>query len=445
MDDDPIVLELNQALTSAEAEYAEIEQHREAYKIWYDEHSRNVMWQLGDDVARRAYEQEQLRDSLDKQRRVGGVPLAGRIKRARTVLMVTWGITALIWAAVIARILVIGLAQDVVDRWAIVAWCAGATGVAVVVLALANHRFYRAMVRYEWDVEQSVAALRRQTDLFLHAGQERARLETLSRVLRDWVRILGEAVHRPWESPARTYDDLGDDVIAALPAAMGVARQSIVDADLPSAVVVDAYRWLYKPGFAARAFERGYERFETESPDEPAEGHRDVDLDAGTSPVGARTRLRDFWASGRARAYLSDRAQADLHEAVEAEDLALPTRVVRRLGPYSDGTDMPDHEFYLSTVHESTALSLDVFTAEGKQARRHYPAQAGLWLPHAPSELVGETSATVHVCAGPTAVRIDLSRRMRAEELTVFVQPSTPEAARATTQTSADAEQMVWH
>ena len=130
----------------------------------------SLLWQLGDDVSRRVYEQERLCEDLEEERRAEGA--ARRTDQAaRTALMVAWGITALaVWVAVSRASSWPALPSDLMSGLDILQWCAGATGVAAVVLALANHRFYRAMVRYEWNVEQRVAALRRQTDQFLHAG-----------------------------------------------------------------------------------------------------------------------------------------------------------------------------------------------------------------------------------------------------------------------------------
>ena len=202
-------------------------------------------------------------------------------------------------------------------------------------------------------------------------------METLSRVLRDWVRILGEACAPALENlpTRRTTTSVTTWSRPCRPRWVSLASRA--SARNYPRDRLDAYRWLYKPGFASRAFERGYEHFEAESPDQPGEGHRDVDLDAGTSPVGARTRLREFWSSGRAW-FVPQQPRPDgparrrrVRGPRPAHSCRPPPGAATPTGPTCPTTS--------STWDgaESTALALDVFSAAGRQARRHYPEQAG--------------------------------------------------------------------
>src|SRR5690606_31464907 len=137
---------------------------------------------------------------------------------------------------------------------------AGVVSVVVaVILTAANHRFYKAVRAYEWRVEQLLARLRGAADRYLHFGQEEARLSATYEALRDWTRIIGEVAHNPWEPPRGGFEDLPDHVVAALPAAMGVGRQTEKRNDIPQATLVSAYRALYTQGWCGRAFERAYE------------------------------------------------------------------------------------------------------------------------------------------------------------------------------------------
>ncbi len=445
IDDDPEVVELNGLLRAAKSELDALVAHHGAYRPWFDAQAGTVLWQVGDDVGRRAAEQAGLVEQLDAQRADTSAPLAQRIKRARRALLVTWWISLAIWVAAVAYL----VREGVLDHdggWTIVWHCLIPTGVVIVVLAVANHLFYQAMVKYEWAVEQRIALLRQQTDAYLHAGRELGRLEVLYRTLRDWVRILGEVAHRPWSPPRPRFDELTDEVIEALPAAMGVARQSGDAGDLPSRVLVDGYRVVYQPGFASRAFERAYESFESLGADHAAQGHRDVDLDVGTSLVGARSRLREYWQTGEAREQVGELVLVDLHTAVQGGALELPMRVVGRLGPYGDGAQVDEPEFYQATARESTALTLDVFTPAGRQNRRHYVQRSQVWLPRAAAEALGSTDLVPRVCDGPTAVRVDLSQRMRADEVAGFTELAAAPDAEATPGPDAGlAQGVVWH
>ena len=299
--------------------------------------------------------------------------------------------------------------------------CGAVLLLALVVLGAANHRFYKAVAAYEWAVEQELTRLHRTHAETLFVGTEKVRIDLLDTLLRDWVNILGEAVHQPWASPRLQFEGLDDDVVAALPASMGVARQTVGDDEIPMTTLVSAYRVVYPQRWASRNFDRAYEAFEAAEPSEPNEGYRSVDLDALDGPVSPRRRLRAFWASGAARDVLTQRAHADLHRAVREGDLELPDRVVGRIGRFADGETGPEPEFFRATATESTTFSTEAFSASGRQARRHYVEQSVAWIPtSARGEVVEGGEVELRHCDGPTAVRIDVSRRTPADDLAMF-------------------------
>src|SRR5450756_750230 len=162
-----------------------------------------------------------------------------------------------------------------------------------------------------------------------------------------------------------------------------------------------AYRTVYPQGWSSRAFERGYEAWEGEQPDGPGEGHRAVDLDVQDSPVGPRRRLLEYWATGAARVVLTDEAYRRLLRAVREGDIELPDRVVGRIGRYADGESGPEPEFFHATASESTTFATDVFSASARGA-------------------VAVTDVEARECSGPTAVRVDVSRRVLVTDLVPF-------------------------
>jgi hypothetical protein len=292
--------------------------------------------------------------------------------------------------------------------------------VAAILLAAANHRFYKAIRRYDWQVERRLDQLHRDKANYVYVGQEKARLDFLYRALQDWVHILGEMVHRPWTTVENHYEDLPEDVIAALPASMAVARQPSGEEAVPSTVLVNALSTVYQRGWSLRQFGTAYDAWEHDQTADPKEGYRSVDLDTLESPNSPRNRLREYWESGEGRAVLTARAKKDLHSAVRDGTLVLPERVVGRIGHYSDGTTTTEPGFYEVMASENTMLAIDLFAPTARQARRYYVERSLAWMPAAARARVLGEGVEVRECAGPTAVRVDVSPRLPATGLLPF-------------------------
>lgn len=405
----------------------------ELYGAWYSEMSGAVLWKVGDDVAQRRVRLQSRLDALAARK--PSTPPAEALSRAKAAVTRWWLWTVPIWAVATAAVVwlrygswpqFVADADLAMDDMLYI--CGILLATALVLLAAANHRFYKAVLTYEWAVERELTQLHRDHAELMFVGTELARLQLLDTVLRDWVRILGEAIHRPWASPDREFEDLPEDVVAALPASMGVARQTMGEDAIPMATLMSAYRVLYPEHWATRSFDRAYEAFEESEPTGPNEGYRSADLDALDGPVSPRKRLREFWSSGEARAVLTDRAHADLHRAVRDGDLELPTRVVGRIGRYADGETGPEPEFFRATATESTMFSTDAFTAAGRQSRRHYVERSIAWIPtSARAAVSSDDGVQLHDCEGPNAVRVDVSRRTPAHDLSMFTAEAPPQ------------------
>lgn len=434
---------------------AALTEESERYGAWYAEMSGAVLWKVGDDVAHRRFD---LQNRLDKlAARKPSTPPAEALTAAKQAVTRWWLWTVPIWLVATAALVYLryGSWPDAVAAYdlsmsSMLYGCGILLLAAVVLLAAANHRFYKAVLTYESAVERELTRIHRDHAELLYAGTELARLDLLDTLLRDWVRILGEAIHRPWASPERRFDDLPEDVVAALPAAMGVARQATGEDAIPMTTLVSAYRVLYPVRWASRNFDVAYEAFEAAEPTGPNEGYRAADLDALDGPVSPRKRLREFWSSGAARAVLTERAHHDLHRAVREGELELPTRVVGRIGKYADGETGPEPEFFHATATESTTFSTDAFSASGRQARRHYVERSVAWMPtSARGEIREDSGVQWHDCAGPTAVRVDVSRRTAAHDLSMFsAEPVATEAELETPDRVAvetDLEDIAWH
>lgn len=418
------------ALAAAQAELDVAEARRDAYEGWFATQSRTLLWRLGDDVGRRAHEHRETVRRIEESTADPVAPAAEKLARARKRLTWFWAVVLLGWLAVVVTMVLLEKFAPEPD-WAQTAIrCAYVTLAVPVLLAIANHSLYRKVLAYEHRLQQQIVQLRHDIDEYLFSGQEARRLEALYGSLRDWVGILGEVVRRPWQAPPRAFEDVADSVVDAFPAAMGVARQP-EDAALPLLVRTNAYRLVYQQGWASWAFNRAYEEFEGEMP-AAVDGHLEVDLDVAGTPVGARARLRDFWAAGRARATLSGIRLEALRDAVTTGDLVLPTRVVGRVGRYSDGLETPEPEFFRAVGSEVTAFAQHVFSPAGLQSRRHYVQRSVVWMPRSARGTDGPQggdAVEVRPCAGPTAVRVDLSGRVGLHELGIFTSRQEPLAA----------------
>ncbi len=428
------VVRAREVLRRAEAELAIAEERRDRYEEWFAEQSRALLWRLGDDVGSRARTYRERVQAIEKRTADPVAPAAERLAAARRRLVGVWVGVLVGWLVAVGATVFLTW-RSVEPDWAQAAIWAGAfTILAPLLLALANHRLYRQVLAYEHLLQQQIVGLRNDVAEYVFSGQEASRLEALCSALKDWVGILGEVVRRPWQAPALAFEDVPDEVVDAFPAAMGVARQP-EDTPLPLEVRTAAYRLVYPQGWAARAFVRAYEEFESELPS-ATEGHLEVDLDVTGASVGARARLREFWASGRARATLSDIQLGVVRDAVASGELTLPTRVVGRVGRYSDGLQVVEPEFFRAVASEVTAFASHVFSPAGMQSRRHYVVRSVVWMPRSArgaDEAQRGDPVEVRPCTGPTAVRVDLSGRVSLHELGIF---AARPAVAATTQSA---------
>lgn len=417
--EDPAVVRTREKLTRAKREHAALVAHRAAYDAWSTPIMKTLLWRVADDVGQRWLRSNAEREALEAGMSDDEAPPAEGLKAAQKRLMLVWRIFAALWVVAIGYITFLWKQEQQELSDALLS-AGGVTAAVTIVLAAANHRFYKAVRHYEWMVKLVLARLRGAADRYLHFGQEAARLHLMYEALRDWTRILGEVTHRPWQPPEEGFEDLPEHVVAALPAAMGVGRQTEERNDVPQSSLVSAYRTLYTQGWCSKAFERAYEYFEAQSPTAPREGHRDVDLDALDSPISPRRRLRDYWVNGEARSRLAEGALQVLRDAVNDDSLPLPTRVVSRLGRHGDGQEVPEASFLEAMATENTALAVDTFSAPGQIARKHYTAQSIAWLPDTPGSNFENESVEIRAAAGHNTLRVDVSRRVSPSELAVF-------------------------
>ncbi|WP_193509115.1 hypothetical protein [Cryobacterium sp. BB736] len=431
---------LKAAALKAESAYKQTKSHVDAYNAWFELQARTILWKVGDNVARRIDELQSTLDEISK-RKSDQVPPAQRLHTAQRALLAWWGWTlglALLAVGVFAYLTWGALPDEWEDLLRITGetflYAVASIGViTVVVIALANHGFYKEVRRYEWQVEILLDQMAKDKTRFVHAGQEKARLELLYEVLMEWARIIGHTLYEPWARFKHDYEPLPDNVIQALPAAAGLAQQPGGTDSVDQAVRTSAYNVVYQRGWSSRNFEAAYEAWSGTSSRSASEGYRATDLDTHAGAVSPRKLLLRYWESDAPREHLSRLARANLENAFRDGTLELPSRVVSRVGKYGDGKVFPERDFFEAMATESTTFGIELFTATGRQARNHYVDRSIAWLPEMARGSARNDAVTVRTCSGSTAIRVDISRRIHAGELTTFTRhdlsdPSTTQA-----------------
>ena len=293
-------------------------------------------------------------------------------------------------------------------------------GIALVVLILANHAFYRAVRAYEWALAQLIARRRAEIERAVWRQSQLARLAVQENAMNDWGRIIGEAVHHPWGDTTRNTRELAEGVVDQLPASMGVAGLSKETA-MPFQSTAGAVRAVYVKGWLSRAFENIAKDFDdVEIGNET--GFSAVDADTTDRPTGPRRRFVEHIEDRSSRRSATDTAMRRFRAGIESHEIPIPTRTVRRRGPFTDDLDVDEPGYFSAAAAESIAFASDGFTAVGLQRLVHYVARAAVWLPTSVGARSAESQLQVLPAHGANAVRVDLSKRVTTADLILFSQ-----------------------
>lgn len=343
------------------------------------------------------------------------------LERAQRGLKVAWIVIAVLWV-IATGVLVLAyfneelrspLSQtDLLVVWGVV------TGIAIFILLIANHAFYKSVQKYEWQVAQRLAAQQNAADLAIYNKQEAHRTDALYDGAQDWADILGSVVHGPWHLVDPENEELSNDVIGALPASMGVAELSSTGS-IPHHSLVAAARVAYHNGWLGDAFATIVDDFEHMEPGGEG-GYLAIESDNTIGSFSPRKRFVEFLADPDSRTTATEKAVRRLRTAVESEDVRLPTRQVTRMGRYSDSQSIDEDAFFRAAASAPTLFSKDVFDSRGLQSRAHYVHSSMAWLPGQVARSVEDQSLSKSVSTGANAMRVDLSRRVRPSDLSLF-------------------------
>lgn len=426
-----LVPPLTDRMTALQDESTEADEHEaaaaaelEAFIAWRHVVQQSVAHRIGAALRQRQREQEDVDRDARQQEFASTAPVTSALDRAKESLKRGWWVTLLVLLGFVATLWIwASLLSEEEYRYEAAGWAtAAAVVVVLVVLICLNHVFYKAFRRYERDVAETLAEQRH----FLHRrawiAQELVRTRILVAGWSDWTRVVAEVLHRPWTPTASPYDDLSDDIIERLPAAMAVARQDEGgDESIPPAVFLTAYRATYPQGWAQQAFDEAYATFRDRIIGSDTGGFLEVDTDMRPTAFTARTQLLEFWTEGEARRTLGESRAKHLRAAAHRGEIDIPVRIVRRLGRYSDGLALSEPAFLGPTATSSTTFALDAFGAGARAKSLHYVSTVRAWLP---DSVTGEERASssfdLQESETSTALRVDTSAKINPMELTVF-------------------------
>jgi len=420
---------LRRRIEKQEKRLADLQAERSTVQRFLDTASVAVTWRLADDVGRRTFALRARHRATVEQQPVA--PPHEELVAAQRSLVRWWRITPLVWF-VIAGLAYVLLDQQDASVAGRILWLVGLTLVAAALLVRANHRFYKAVRRYEWSVQVLIALRKSELDEYVYTAQEAARLDLLYEGLRSWSRIVAHVLHEQWVDVTTGDDGLSESVIDAFPAAMGVARPVRGEEAFPQATLVAAIRALHPRGWNTARFDLAYAEFSRVTPLDESGGYLAVDLDTLDSPLSPRSLLEDFWTSHRAAEVVTENATQILEERVDEDSIHLPVRTVVRIGAYSDGESVSEPAFFRPTAQDATSFVNDMFTAAGLQGTAHYTRRSRAWIPRVAGVsrgAAGSDRIRIDEASGSCAVRVDLSRTVGTGDLTLFAGSSAENAA----------------
>ncbi|WP_251149789.1 hypothetical protein [Cellulosimicrobium sp. Marseille-Q4280] len=410
----------------AEARLERLGDERDRLDAWIGGAEQSVLWLLADDIGRRRFDYAG-KQVAARERMTTEVPPHEALVRAKKRLTGWWYTICGTWLLALLVAAALLAAGESTEIWDWVAWLGGISVVAVVLLGVGNHRFYKAVRTYEWDLATTVQRRQRTSEEIIFYGRESRRLGQLYGTLVDWIAIISWVLHHPTGKVVEQADDVDDEVVGTLPAAFGVARTASED-DIPEGTVVQAVRRLHPVGWAAGDFDQAYDAFRSTLASDGDTGFIAADLDTIAGPFNPRRLLLKFFAEGEAATALTGRAVETLRRTVHDELIVLPTRRVTRLGPHTEDVSMPEPVFYEAATRSATTFVVDMFSPAGMTGRKHYAARSAAWLPRLARASGRVDGIESRPSGADVALRADVSDRLALEELRLFSRPTAQEA-----------------
>lgn len=401
-----------------------LEATRTKVAAWFNRRRGSFLWLVAEAVADELATAQQRRGFLENAQQVTTDSAFEGLNSAFRRLVGAWRFAVLVLFAGLAYAVWRWLGGDT-DLTKVLLWTGIGLVVWILAVAWANHRYFRADLRYRREIDRVIAERRQRADELVELRRRVSWLQTRYDGLMTWAGILAEVVHRPWGRVPVQESSLAAGEIQRLPAAVALAVSADSDREeFGQAVVTDAVNVLCPPEYASRMWENVFESFLRHNGRDSRTGIELVDRDELQTRASPRRELLHFLQSGVAREEAVERAVQQLDEAIDKDEVRLPSLMVKRLGPYSDGQVVPEEEFYGASLRVATPFTLDLWTPEGQLAAKHLLSRSLVWVPRS-MDVTPRPEIELRRANGGAAVRVDLSRRCSIADVTAFTETTT--------------------
>ncbi|MCE0488307.1 hypothetical protein [Ornithinimicrobium sediminis] len=391
---------------------------RRQVQAWVERRRGTLLWMMADEVAGRLSAAQDKRAKLEATEEHMGGKAVETLRAAYRRLLLGWR-SAVAFIVVAVAVLTGLVVTDTLT------WQEGLTWLGVVVIvfiglvAFANHRYFKADLRYRKQTLDAIHQRRHMAEELVNARRDVTWWENRYRGLMLWAPILAEVVHRPWAPLNPREPDLDPAEVERLPAAVALARSAEPgNEDFGTQVLTRAVNVLCPPGFLEQQWDDAFDVFISETRRSRGQAAALIDADQLTNKASPRRELHAFLRDGRPRAEASLKYVRQLREAVDRQDVRLAPLLVKRQGQFSDGHEIPDEDFYRVSLRSATPFVIDFWTPDGQLRSKHLLDRSLVWLPV--HDTSGLPSVDVGRAMGRIAMRVDLSGRCSASHVEAF-------------------------
>ena len=397
-----------------------------ALEKWIGARRDTLVWRIYDGVAKQAAQ-----NSTEAQHAYGEATASTQLpaeplRESQRRLVAAWSILSFAFAAGSVYLWLGQYPFGQMTESNLVKAIAGLLLVLLLLGVLFNHLYYKAVRRFEWTVERTLASRRQTAELYVVAQREANRFRLLASRLNEWAEIIGSVLHRPWTPQPAARAQTAVETLTHLPAAVAVAVPPQKGLDVKPVVMARAIQVLTSRGWANQAFDDAIDAYESNVRSARDGGHLSAELDTLDNPTSPLALLSTFFLKGEAGTYATATARERIEKALTDGDLELPPRSVRRTGEYADGETVSDAQFFGGVLHQAIPFVRDIWTPNGLMNHKNVPDESAVWMPRVAGQSRTET-LTRFPATGDVAMRVDISRRCDITDLQVFKPETTEE------------------
>jgi hypothetical protein len=397
-----------------------------ALEKWIGARKDTLVWRIFDGVAKQAAQSSAEAQHAYLEATASTQLPAERLRESQRRLVVAWSILGFAFAAGSVYLWLGQYQFGQMAAYNLVSAIAGLLLVLLLLGVLFNHLYYKAVRRFEWMVERTLASRRQTAELYVVAQREANRFKLLASRLNEWAEIIGSVLHRPWTPQPASRAQTSVETLTHLPAALAVAVPPQKGLDIKPVVMARAIQVLTSRGWANQVFDDAIDAYESNVRSARDGGHLAAELDTLDNPTSPLALLSTFFLKGEAGIYATATARERIEKALADGDLELPPRSVRRTGEFADGETVSDAQFFGGVLHHAIPFVRDIWTPNGLMNHKNVPSESAVWMPRVAGQSRTET-ITRFPATGDVAMRVDISRRCDITDLQVFKPETTDE------------------